>query len=89
MGRRVVEVEGERVQVDAGVAQVDDGAADGVGEAGVLVLRVEHDDLDAVVELAQEIQLGQVRLAGAGTGKGDGVVVVPAPAVPDHQPGWR
>ena len=76
----------ERVEVDAGGAQVDVRAAGGGGEPGVLVLGVDHPAFGALVQRPEDLQLGQVGLPGAGRGEGDGVVVVGRPPVPGHQP---
>ena len=80
----------ERVDPHPGGAGADDGAADGVGEAGVFVFGVDDVDLDPAVEGAQEFEFDQVGLAGAGAGEHDGVVVVAGEPVPQHQRrGWR
>ena len=70
------------VDPDAGRAELDGGAADGVAQPQVLVFGVDDGDLDAVVERAQGLQLDQVAFAGAGAGEHHGVVVVAGPAVP-------
>ena len=77
----------ERVQVHARRAQVHVRAPDGTGEAGVLVLGVDHPALGALVQGPEDLQLGEVRLPGAGRGEGDGVVVRLRPPVPGDQPG--
>jgi hypothetical protein len=60
-------------------------AAGAGGEAGVFVFGVDDPALGALVGVAQDFQLGQVGLPGAGAGEGDGVVVVACPPVPGDQ----
>ena len=75
----------ERVDVHAGCAGGDHGAADGVGEAGVLVFGVDDVGLDAAVQRAQQLEFDQVGLARPGPAEDDGVVVVAGEPVPEHQ----
>ena len=60
-------------------------AAGAGGEPGVFVFGVDDPALGALVGVAQDLQLGQVGLPGAGGGEGDGVVVVARPPVPGDQ----
>jgi hypothetical protein len=75
----------ERIELHAGGAERDAGAADGFAQPPVLILRVDDRDLDPGVQRPQHIQFRQVGLAGAGAGEHDGVVVVQRPAIPQHQ----
>ena len=65
--------------------EVEVGTADRFGQAPVLVLGVDHRHLDAGVQAAQRLELGQVGLARTRTGQDDRVVVVLGEAVPQHQ----
>jgi hypothetical protein len=47
-----------------GGAQPQGGAPDGVGQALILRFGVDDQDLDALIEPAQRLQLGQIALAG-------------------------
>ena len=76
----------EGVDPDAGGAELDGGATDRVAQPEVFVFGVDDRDVYAVVEGAEDFQLDQVGLAGAGAGQDDGVVVVDRPAVPPHHP---
>jgi hypothetical protein len=64
------------------VAETHDGAADGVGQAQIRVFRVDHRHLDPLVQVAQDLQLDEVGLAGAGAGEHDAVVILLGPPVP-------
>ena len=77
----------ERVEPDAGGAELDGGAADRVGQAQVLVFGVDDRHLDPVVQGPQDLELDEVGLAGAGAGEDDAVVVVLGPPVPPHDAG--
>ena len=75
----------ERVDVHAGCAGGDHGAADSVGEAGVFVFGVDDVGLDSAVQRAQQLEFDQVGLARPGPAEDDGVVVVAGEPVPEHQ----
>ena len=86
-GQRIgfaAEVEG--VEVDPGGTQGQGGAADGVGQALVFAVGVDDQDLHALVQPAQRLQLGQIAHTGPRTGQDDLVVVRLGPPVPTHQP---
>src|SRR5438093_1450117 len=78
--RAGTEVEG--VQANAVGSEVQVRAADRLGEAGVLVLGVDDEHLDALVEQAQGLQLGEIALARARAGQDDRVVVVLGVPIP-------
>ena len=84
-GRGRGQVEG--VEPDPAGAEVQVRAAGPGGEAGVFVFGVDDPALGALVGVAQDFELGQVGLPGAGRGEGDGVVVVACPPVPGDQAG--
>jgi len=86
---RGLSVEVEGVDPHPWGAEVHVGAADGLGEAAVLVFGVDDGDLDPLVEGAQRFEFGEVGLARARAGEDDRVVVVLGEAVPRDEPGAR
>ena len=86
-GRPVAGGDVERVEAHPGGAELHDGAADAFGEAHVLVFGVDDGDVHAVVEVAQDVEFGEVGLPGAGAGQDDRVVVVLRHRSHDDHPG--